>query len=558
MSRRPAAGSPSPASPATALGGPQPWRLARWALLAVAVGYGILGRVRYFDWCLHDDAFISFRYARNLARGHGLVMNPGERVEGITNLLWTLLAAPVIAAGQDPARAAQFAGAVLALALMVGAFVFTERRLGGGWYSLVTPAAFAFNLAYMMESLSGLETLLFTALVFAAYVAFLEERRDGTRRPGLWAACCGVATLVRPEGMLVFALLAAYAGFGVWRGESSARLRRAAAVYTILVVPLFVWRFAYYGAWLPNTFYTKVGYTSAQLARGWRFLVYTVAFTITGPVLLAAGVMSAVALARPLRVPAAPVPVASWTRLLTGRPRDEALAVACLLTAAYLLYVLLVGGDYEPTARFYLPVLGLLYLLFQEALRTLVLLFADAGRAVRALALAAVLAGGSLALARSEDHFLQVLEQRGWPQARRQHHEQLRAIGEWLHDNTPPACVIAVSSIGALPYYADRPILDMMGLTDRHIGRRRVAGMGHGPAGHEKGDGAYVLSRHPDLIFFDKGQLFAKEVGPEEVRAGARGVSELEIAASPDFARDYELRSSDLPVGHLYYYVRVR
>ena len=29
-----------------------------------------------------DDAFISFRYARNLVEGHGLVFNVGERVEG--------------------------------------------------------------------------------------------------------------------------------------------------------------------------------------------------------------------------------------------------------------------------------------------------------------------------------------------------------------------------------------------------------------------------------------------------------------------------------------------
>src|SRR5688572_25266220 len=43
---------------------------------------------------LTDDAFISFRYARNLARGAGLVFNPGEApVEGYTNFLWVLLLA---------------------------------------------------------------------------------------------------------------------------------------------------------------------------------------------------------------------------------------------------------------------------------------------------------------------------------------------------------------------------------------------------------------------------------------------------------------------------------
>jgi arabinofuranosyltransferase len=41
-----------------------------------------------FIW---DDPFILFRYADNLELGKGLVWNEGERVEGYTNFLWTLL-----------------------------------------------------------------------------------------------------------------------------------------------------------------------------------------------------------------------------------------------------------------------------------------------------------------------------------------------------------------------------------------------------------------------------------------------------------------------------------
>src|SRR4051794_37248022 len=47
-------------------------------------------RVRAFTI---DDAYISFRYAENLASGHGLVYNLGERVEGYTNFLWVVLLA---------------------------------------------------------------------------------------------------------------------------------------------------------------------------------------------------------------------------------------------------------------------------------------------------------------------------------------------------------------------------------------------------------------------------------------------------------------------------------
>jgi len=63
--------------------------LGSWMLAWAALACWRWSREPY----LLDDAFISFRYARNLVEGHGLVYNPGERVEGYTNLLWTLFAA---------------------------------------------------------------------------------------------------------------------------------------------------------------------------------------------------------------------------------------------------------------------------------------------------------------------------------------------------------------------------------------------------------------------------------------------------------------------------------
>ena len=53
-------------------------------LISVASSYGI---------CTQDDAFISFRYAKNLSEGTGLVYNAGEYVEGYSNFLWTLFLA---------------------------------------------------------------------------------------------------------------------------------------------------------------------------------------------------------------------------------------------------------------------------------------------------------------------------------------------------------------------------------------------------------------------------------------------------------------------------------
>jgi len=98
--------------------------VAAWTLLAMAL---LAARVALLGspFLLLDDAFISFRYAGNLVAGQGLVFNPGERVEGYTNFLWTVLLAACHRAGLDmPAMSVVFAllaalGTIVLLALAI-------------------------------------------------------------------------------------------------------------------------------------------------------------------------------------------------------------------------------------------------------------------------------------------------------------------------------------------------------------------------------------------------------------------------------------------------------
>ena len=69
---------------------PPPLRSSALALIVFLPWLALLGWMAEISWFLTDDAFISFRYARNLLEGHGLVFNPGERVEGYSNFLWVL------------------------------------------------------------------------------------------------------------------------------------------------------------------------------------------------------------------------------------------------------------------------------------------------------------------------------------------------------------------------------------------------------------------------------------------------------------------------------------
>ena len=117
-------------------------KLERNALMGLAAGFVLWSSVFIYRsslvcldgkrrFCLFDDATISMRYAWKLAHASGLVWNHGERVEGYTNLLMTLLMSA-------PARLLDRSSAVLSIQVLGIAFVLGTAWLG----SCVAKAAF--------------------------------------------------------------------------------------------------------------------------------------------------------------------------------------------------------------------------------------------------------------------------------------------------------------------------------------------------------------------------------------------------------------------------------
>jgi len=111
------------------------------------------------------------------------------------------------------------------------------------------------------------------------------------------------------------------------------------------------------------------------------------------------------------------------------------------------------------------------------------------------------------------------------------------AVGEYINQAWPKGSLIALNTAGSTPYFAsDLRFIDMLGLNDRHIAHRRITSYQlywqHVP-GHSKGDGAYVLSRRPDYII----------LGPAAGNDASNPwfLSDLELARSPEFLRDYTI-----------------
>src|SRR6476661_4103138 len=82
-----------------------------------------------------DDAFITFRYSRNIVEGHGFVYNPGSQVLGTTTPLYTVLLAAIsaIVRGEDFQNYAIVVNALADAGTSMLLFLLVRRLTGNRW-----------------------------------------------------------------------------------------------------------------------------------------------------------------------------------------------------------------------------------------------------------------------------------------------------------------------------------------------------------------------------------------------------------------------------------------
>ena len=155
-----------------------------------------------------DDAFISFVYAKNLVEHGALVFNLGERVEGYTNFLWTLIVAAGLAL-KIPAELSSRVLGTLCGILTMFYLATVLRKLRADKESLwdsVSAWILAGIPGYACWSSGGLETQLFAlfcTLSLGQYLQAILDEENGNRAP-LWqiGITLGLAALTRPEGRI--------------------------------------------------------------------------------------------------------------------------------------------------------------------------------------------------------------------------------------------------------------------------------------------------------------------------------------------------------------------
>ena len=428
-----------------------------------------------------DDAYITYRFARNLAEGNGFTYNAGRPVLSTTAPLYALLlSAGALICPNLPALAN-----VLSAVAVWGAAILLYvlgRREG---MPCVGALAAVLLIAYPLLWLSlGLETALFLALSLAAVVTYRRGRLLAT------AAMLALATLTRGDGLILAAVIAAdyvlpwlralllrLRGRGAPSGGEPARadlldqqpswrmVLGAAGVYLLVLLPLLAWLTWQFGSPLPATLGAKVAQSGLGVTG---FYAHTT--TLQG-----LGILARARFAQtPLYLLFLPAMLAglvvsarrtSWVRLIAVWALAHLAGYALLGVTPYYWYYVPLVPALACTAALGIVQCARWTVIHWPSRRTLA--WGMAGLWV--LALLSSLALSDAAMVRAQEGPLPYPENpvsKVLPEAKA---DPYREAGQWLHEHTPPDAVVGVTEVGIMGYYSRRTMVDFLGLLEPDV-----------------------------------------------------------------------------------------
>lgn len=455
-----------------------------------------------------DDAFITFRYARMLAGGQGFVYNTGERVYGTTTPLFTLL----LAAGIRFFQASPLATArVLGITASLGTAACTwlaARRLGAGTsQQLMAGLALALCISQWGHDTNGMETALLPCLMAASWLFAI------IKRPQLSGLVCGLLLWTRIDTVLWPVVLVAAAA---WKNRGAGL--RLALVTAGVYLPWIIFSVYYFGSPLPHTILAKQAAYAQNgigdvLANLWMVVKYLTPIPVSpsrqGLLLVTTGLVLGLAAYQVAAKPRSTLQLAlaaflvletarlalsgatffnryfvpvlwaaltaaalglgkTWDRMATIR-KPSIFWTMFWPAAAFSCGAGVLSKTGSPSAVFLLGLLPvLLFLLPLVYLQKHGLQIHWIGRPALIIVLAFLTlgAGRQLLPSMSVIHAGQVFR----------NEESLKAMGEWLAENSLPGSSVLLEPLGYVGYYSGRLMLDEVGLVTPAVTRFKQAG----------------------------------------------------------------------------------
>lgn len=440
------------------------WIVAGLALLAVAafVGASILSGEPGFPL---DDGWIHQTYARNFAINGQWSYGSERSSAGSTAPLWTLLLA---------------LGYLLRVPYLVWAFFLGWLCLTWiGWTGMrlflilwppydkitwIVGVALVLSWPLIWAASSGMETLFFSALALQLLLSYGTQSIEGRWRPFQLGILSGLLVLIRPEGLGVLFLV--LVGLLIAQGSTKRRLFRSGEYLFAVVLPLLPYLLLNLtggGTPFPNTFYAKQAeYAFLWEEPIWRRYARLLYFTLGGPAEFALGMSGARLLLLPGFL------MAGWLSVQSDWRQKRALHILPLLWVGghVLAYAWRLPVTYQH-GRYLFPILPV------------VIIYGIAGWAWigdRAHSYLQSKGRSDFVLRTSARLIFAILSiiflflgLRVYAQDVAFINEEMVVIARWVEANTPEDALVAAHDIGALGYFAERPILDLAGLISPEV-----------------------------------------------------------------------------------------
>jgi hypothetical protein len=217
-----------------------------WSLVWMGVALLICRWIGSLVLPVYDDAFVTFRYSRNLAMGNGFVYHPGEWVLGTTSPGFGLLVSLFYVLGLPMPQM------VVVMNIVLDAVVFcitlcTVPKKERQAFGAILGALLAISPIMTRISVGGMEMNLYLVGCVLSILLYLRQFK---RSAVILAAIC---YFLRPEALVLLGLLCAIEWFS---GKRSNAFRLGLFASMVLVVPLIL-IFSFYGQVLPQSVIAK-------------------------------------------------------------------------------------------------------------------------------------------------------------------------------------------------------------------------------------------------------------------------------------------------------------
>lgn len=484
-------------------------------LFIIALILLILHEIYFIDFII-DDSFISYRYAKNLASGNGLVFNIGEKLEGYSNFIWTLILGLFIKIGLSPILTSKILGIIFSILNLFLLIRFTKDEKFS-FLNFISIFLIVLMPSYAIWAVAGLETQGFSFLLLWLIITLKEEERN---KFPFSVIPLSLLPLFRPEGVAFLIIILIYKLFR--------KVNNFSIIVSLLIFTSYlIWKYFYYGSLIPNTFYAKTGKGFIQFALGlFYFFEFLRNFGSLGLLIL--------------------------IYLPLIKEDKKKIELPLIFVTFWFLYIIYKGHDPLPSFRFFVMILPLIYLLLQEGIKTLYLLnFSKIGILLIFLFLIC-------------QNLFAIYRTYGEHPALRSYQMQIESvnvnlkgglidIAKILDKMIPKNCKIAVITAGAIPYYTNLYTIDRWGLLDEYVAKTK-------PKGEfgEKYDADYILSREPEIIQTNvtiNDLIFDEEKGVFKLKPQKWHIwgGDVELFSKEKFLKNYEPIYNDSLGGYLFF-----